>query len=94
MSFQCVSGFTTQQSVFDHKQISCCEKTKKIEKIVARKKIGSKFDCPSELLLEILCVKFVQDHVQRGPWSVIHRKLSVNYQKSSYRNFHKRVLER
>ena len=58
------------------------KRLKKIVKIRQEKKVGSKFDCPSELLLEILCVKLIQDYTQRGPWSVIHRKLSVNYQKS------------
>ena len=42
------------------KKSAVAKKPKRLEKIVKirqEKKVGSKFDCPSELLLEILCVK-------------------------------------
>ena len=42
------------------------KRLKKIVKIRQEKKVGSKFDCPSELLLEILCVKFSFKIIRRG----------------------------
>ena len=53
------------------------KKLKKIVKIRQEKKVGSKFDCPSELLLEILCVKFSFKIIRRG---VLGQWFAENYQ--------------